>query len=185
MLLDIIVLSFVVALIRGARIKELPKFHKLSVFGIAVLLQILSALFPSWGRIFVSVAYLCLLVFFYSNREHEDIRFFMIGWFFNAIAIWSNFGKMPIDLELAKKLKYSVEPIVNGTDFKHSVLDNSTNLPFLTDIMFMPFPIARVISIGDIFIMIGAFLLVQRVMGKPISLIRLREGRIHETNQEH
>ncbi|TGV06705.1 hypothetical protein EN829_053130, partial [Mesorhizobium sp. M00.F.Ca.ET.186.01.1.1] len=166
MLLDIIFISFVVALIRGGRIKELPKFNKFSVFGIAVLLQILSALMPTWGRVFVSVAYLCLLIFFYSNREHEDIRFFMIGWFFNAIAIWSNFGKMPIDLELAKKLKYSVDPIVNGTDFKHSVLDNSTNLPFLTDIMFMPFPIARVISIGDIFIMIGAFLLVQRVMGK-------------------
>ncbi|MFF0828742.1 DUF5317 domain-containing protein [Brevibacillus sp. NPDC003359] len=185
MLLDILILSFIIAFIRGARMREFPKFHYLSILFAAIGLQLCSALFSSWGGLFISVAYLLLLIFFYSNREHEDIRVFMIGWFFNALAIWSNGGKMPIDIELAKKLPYSVEPIINGTDFKHSVLDSNSNLSFLSDILFMPFPIARVISIGDIFIMLGAFLLVQRVMGKPISLTRLREGKQYESNNQH
>jgi hypothetical protein len=38
-----------------------------------------------------------------------------------------------------------------------------------------------VISIGDIFIMLGAFLLVQRLMNKPISLLQLREGKSYAT----
>jgi len=181
MLLDIIVISFLVAFIRGGRLKEIPSFQKLIFLGISLCLQITSFFLPHWGGVFVSLAYIFLLLFFFCNREHEDIRIFMIGWFLNALAIWSNFGKMPIDLEQAKKLPYSIEGIVNGTDFKHNVLTELTNLPFLADVIYMPFPMARVISVGDIFIMLGAFLLVQRVMNKPISLIRLREGKNYAT----
>ncbi|UFJ40015.1 DUF5317 domain-containing protein [Brevibacillus humidisoli] len=176
MSIDIILLSFVIAFLRGGRLRELPKFHKLYFLVVSILLQVCSAFMPTIGGIFVSIAYIFTLLFFFSNREHEDIRVFMIGWFLNAITIWSNYGKMPIDLEQAKKLPYSLEPIINGTDFKHSVLTEASNLPFLADIVYMPFPIERVISIGDMFIMLGAFLLVQRIMNKPISLIRLREG---------
>jgi hypothetical protein len=180
MLIDIVIFSFIVALLRGGKITEFPKFHNTTFFLISVFLQGCSVWQPQWGGGLVSLAYLMLLIFFYGNREHEDMRIFMIGWLFNALAIWSNFGKMPIDIEEARKLPYSVESIVNGTDFKHTVLNSSTNLPFLTDIIYMPFPIARVISVGDIFIMLGAFLLIQRIMGKPISLIRLREGKAYE-----
>ncbi|MBO8164335.1 MAG: DUF5317 domain-containing protein [Brevibacillus sp.] len=177
MSIDIILLSFLIAFLRGGRIREIPRFNRLYFLLASILLQVCSALMPRLGGILVSIAYVFTLLFFFSNREHEDIRVFMIGWFLNAITIWSNSGKMPIDLEQAKKLPYSLEPIVNGTDFKHTVLTEDSNLPFLADIVYMPFPIERVISIGDIFIMLGAFLLVQRIMNKPISLIQLREGK--------
>ncbi|MCG5027033.1 DUF5317 domain-containing protein, partial [Anoxybacillus flavithermus] len=72
-------------------------------------------------------------------------------------------------------------PVLNGTDFKHTVLTEQTVLPFLSDIIYMPSIIPRVISIGDIFIMLGAFLLVQRLMNKPISLLQLREGKSYAT----
>jgi hypothetical protein len=177
MFIDIIILSFLIAFLRGGRIQEIPAFRKLVFLGISVLLQIGSAFYPQWGGILVSIAYVFILLFFLYNREHEDIRIFLIGWFLNALAIWTNNGKMPIDLEQAKKLPYDLEPVINGTNFKHSVLTEATNLPFLTDIIHMPFIIPRVISIGDLFIMLGAFLLIQRLMNKPISLIRLREGK--------
>ncbi|MGZ0051826.1 DUF5317 family protein [Brevibacillus gelatini] len=54
-------------------------------------------------------------------------------------------------------------------------------MPFLTDVIYMPLIIPRVISIGDIFIMLGAFLLVQRLMNKPISLLQLHEGKRYAT----
>lgn len=177
MFLDIILLSFLIAFLRGGRIHEIPVFHKLVFLVTSILLQIGSAFVPQWGGLLVSIAYLFTLLFFFYNREHEDIRIFLIGWFLNAIVIWANLGRMPIDLDQARKLRYSLEPIINGTDFKHSVLSDATNLPFLADIIYMPFPVARVISIGDVFIILGAFLLVQRLMNKPISLIRLREGK--------
>ncbi len=180
MLLDVIIISFVIAFLRGGRLREVPKFHKLLFLGISLLLQVCSAILPHWGGSFVSVAYIFTLLFFYFNREHEDIRILMFGWSLNALAIWTNNGRMPIDMEQAKKLPYSLDGIINGTDFKHSVLTEASHLPFLTDIMYMPFPIARVFSIGDLFLMLGIFLLVQRIMNKPLSLIQLREGKYNE-----
>lgn len=177
MLLDVICFSFLVALIRGGRIKEFPKFQKIYLLVITIGLQVCAVFFPLIGGIFISIAYLFILAFLVFNREFEDIRIFMVGWFLNSLAIWTNGGKMPIDPVQASKLPYDFEEVVNGTNFKHSVLTESTNLPFLTDVIYMPSIIPRVISIGDIFIMLGAFLLVQRLMNKPISLIRLREGK--------
>jgi hypothetical protein len=180
-LLDVIFVSFLVAYLRGGRIKEIPTFLQLKLLLISISLQVTAIFLPKFGGILVSIAYVFMLLFFYVNREHEDIRVFMIGWFLNAIVIWANLGRMPIDLEQAKKLPYPIEPLLNGQDFKHTVLNESTNLPYLSDIIFMPFPIPRVISIGDLFIMIGAFLLVQRIANKPISLIQLREGKNYAT----
>ncbi|HZG16830.1 MAG TPA: DUF5317 domain-containing protein [Candidatus Bathyarchaeia archaeon] len=181
MFLDILAISFIIAFLRGGRLHTIPKFHMIVFLVASILLQVGSAFLPAWGNIFVSVAYLCMFLFFFFNREHEDIRVFMIGWFLNATVIWANKGKMPIDLEQASKLPYSLEPIINGEDFKHVILTDDTLLPFLADIIYMPFPMARVISLGDIFIMLGAFLLVQRLMNKPISLLELREGKKYAT----
>lgn len=181
MLIDIIIISFLFAFIRGGRLKTIPTFYKVGFLVTSILLQVASALMPQWGGTFISVAYFILLLFFFFNREHEDIRIFMIGWFFNSLVIWSNGGRMPIDLDQARKLPYSLEGIINGTDFKHSVLTEFTKLPYLSDIIYMPYPIARVMSIGDLFIMLGAFLLIQRIMGKPISLVKIREGKNYAT----
>lgn len=177
MLLDVIVISFIVALVRGGRLKEIPVFRRLYLIGISIGLQILSALIPPWGNVFISISYLSTLLFFLSNWEYEDIRIFMIGWFLNALVIWANFGKMPVDLEQARKGPWPLEPILNGYDYKHTLLTDQTHLSFLGDIIFVPFPIPRVISFGDLFIILGAFLLIQRIMNKPISLIQLREGK--------
>ena len=177
MLLDVIALSFLIALLRGGRIREIPKFHKLPLLLVSIGLQVCSALYPPFGGVCISVAYVFILLFLVFNRQFEDMRIFMVGWFLNAIAIWTNKGKMPIDMEQAEKLPYDLQPIYDGTNFKHSVLNESTNLPFLTDVIYMPYIIPRVISIGDIFIMLGAFLLVQRLMNRPISLLQLREGK--------
>ncbi|WP_255298483.1 DUF5317 domain-containing protein [Brevibacillus dissolubilis] len=149
--------------------------------GSSIVLQLCSAFLPGWSGVLVSLAYVGTLLFFMFNREHEDIRIFMVGWFMNALAIWLNGGKMPIDLEQAKKLPYSLDAVINGTDFKHSVLTEVTRVPFFADIIYMPYPIPRVISLGDVFIMIGAFLLIQRIMNKPISLVHLREGKNYAT----
>ncbi|WP_429844190.1 DUF5317 family protein [Brevibacillus sp. FIR094] len=181
MLLDVIALSFLVALLRGGRIKEFPKFNQLKLLIVTILLQACAVFFPMIGGMFISIAYVFILAFLVFNREFEDMRIFLIGWFLNAIAIWSNNGKMPIDLVQAAKLPYDLEPVINGTNFKHSVLTESSNFPFLTDVIYMPSIIPRIISIGDIFIMLGAFLLVQRLMNKPISLLQLREGKSYAT----
>jgi len=176
-MLDVIVFSFLVAFLRGGRIRSFPTFHYIWALGASLLLQFASPYLPEIAGILVSASYIFIILFFYGNREHEDIRIFMIGWFLNALVIWANLGKMPVDIEQAKKLSTPIEPLIHGTDFKHIALTEATKLPFLADFIFKPIIVPRVISIGDIFIMLGTFLLVQRLMNKPISLIRLREGK--------
>lgn len=180
-MLDVVALSFIIGFLRGGRIREVPKFNMLWTLGVSILLQITSALVPQWTGITVSISYLFILLFFFYNREHEDIRIFMIGWFLNALVIWANYGRMPVDLEQASRLSYPIDALLHGTDFKHVALTSDTNLPFLADFIYKPIIFPRVISIGDIFIMLGTFLLVQRIMSKPISLIRLREGKSYAT----
>jgi len=175
---DVIILSFLVGFLRGGRVREFPQFQRLWALAAGFLLQLIgSFFFVEWAGLFVSISYMLILVFFMSNREFEDIRILMIGWFLNALVIWANFGKMPVDVELAQKHGLPVEPLLQGTDFKHAAMTAETNLPFLADVISKPFIIPRVISIGDIFIMLGIFLLVQRLMDKPLSLIQLREGK--------
>lgn len=175
MLIEIIAISFIIAFLRGGKVATI-KFNKPGFLASGIILQI-AANFNFYSGFLMSVAYLCVILFFYANREHEDFRIFMIGWLLNALAIWSNKGKMPIDMTLAERLPFSTEKLIAGTDFKHVVLTDASNLPFLSDVIYMPFIIPRVISIGDIFIMLGAFLLVQRLLNKPISLMKLREGK--------
>lgn len=183
-MLDVVALSFIIGYIRGGRIREIPKFYKLWLLAIGFLLQYMGSLFfVQWAGIIVSISYIFMIMFFFNNREHEDIRIFMLGWFLNALVIWANSGKMPVDLEQAKRIGEAVEPLINGTSFKHIALTAETKLPFLADFIYKPIIVTRVISIGDIFVMLGTFLLVQRIMNKPISLIRLREGNSYAAKQ--
>jgi len=182
-LLDVVAFSFAVAFLRGGRIREIPTFKGFWALLASIVLQIASSFLQDISGIFVCLAYVFILVFFYQNREYEDIRIFTIGWFLNALVIWANFGKMPVDLEQARRLPHSIEPLIQGTDFKHIAMTAETKLPFLADFIYKPIIIPRVISIGDFFIILGTFLLVQRIMNKPISLIRLREGKSYAANK--
>lgn len=174
----VILASLLVALIRKGRF-DLPKFHGIYFIAASVVLQLI-AIFVNQsviGNIVVSVSYLTTILFLFSNREFEEMRIVMIGWLLNAIAVWSNFGRMPVDLEQAKKLPFPIESLLNGTDWKHSIITESTHFPILSDIFYISFPVQRVLSIGDIFLVIGIFLLIQRLMNKPISLLKIREGK--------
>lgn len=181
MQLDFVLLSFLIAFFRGGKLTDIPHFKKISLLVISILLQICSYFFPQWAGVLISISYLFILVFFYFNREFEDVRIFMIGWFLNALVIWANSGRMPVDDEIVNSLpKDKIENLINGTDFKHIVMNDETIFPFLGDILYFPYFLPRVLSIGDLFIMLGAFLMIQRIMNKPISLIRLREGNAND-----
>lgn len=176
MMIELIITSFVIAFLRGGRIDQIPKFNKLYALIISIFLQVGAGFLVGWSNWLISFAYLFTLLFFFFNKEFEDIRIFMVGWFLNALAIWSNYGRMPVDFAQVSKTPWAYH-LTDGSDYKHSLITDMTNLPFLSDIIYLPYPIPRVISIGDIFLIIASFLLVQRIMNKPISLLKVREGK--------
>jgi hypothetical protein len=50
----------------------------------------------------------------------------------------------------------------------YRILDSTTILPWLADVMINPWPIGKAFSIGDVFIAIGIFWLVFKTMQQPM-----------------
>lgn len=78
-----------------------------------------------------------------------------------------NGGRMPVSAEAALVLDPQyIELLKEGLYAKHALLDESTRLAFLGDIIPVtdPYPRSQVISIGDVIMNIGIFLFIQYLM---------------------
>jgi len=78
-----------------------------------------------------------------------------------------NGGRMPVAVEAAAVLDPSyIEALKQGLYGKHTLLNESTKLGFLGDIIPLspPYPRTQVISIGDVIMNIGIFLFIQHLM---------------------
>lgn len=109
--------------------------------------------------------YIMLFIFIYFNRKFYEISLMGIGFFLNALAIFTNGGKMPVSSEAAIKVGMGnfISNIANEGLYK--LVDNSTNLSFLCDIIPKPYPRPFIVSIGDIITAVGLFLLILKLMG--------------------
>lgn len=112
--------------------------------------------------------YLITLIGLILNMKKRGILTIFTGTLLNFITIIFNGGKMPVSLkglnfaslwEKASLLK------VNGV-LTHTLIDHSTKFYYLSDIIPIPhpYPLAKIISIGDIIIAVGIFILIQRAM---------------------
>jgi len=121
----------------------------------------------SWIPIILLGSQLFLLVFVWQNRDLPGIKVMGLGLFLNYVVIALNQGFMPLSPETAQKLipaGVTVDLVVGerveyGKDILLQVSD--TNLWFLSDVFVLPkwFTNRAAFSVGDVFIGIGAFLL--------------------------
>ncbi len=115
-----------------------------------------------------TATYAIIVIFAFLNRKIASIAVIGLGTLSNLLVIAANKGYMPVKLE---SLRQVAEPaIVNiiaaGEPYRNSILlTDSTPLPYLADIFYLPaqIPLANVFSIGDVVIGIGAFILVQQL----------------------
>jgi hypothetical protein len=83
----------------------------------------------------------------------------------NFIVIMANGGKMPVyfppDLNVSEEVIEERE-----YDIIHTGVDENTRLFFLADIICIPkpYPLPKILSIGDLFIMAGIYMFFQREM---------------------
>ncbi|MNP19229.1 hypothetical protein D3C76_1117470 [compost metagenome] len=91
-----------------------------------------------------------------------------IGVFLNFAVMAVNGGRMPVSVEASAVLgPYYVDMLrEGGAVSKHFMMDASTNLPFLGDIIPLssPYPRTQVISIGGVVMNVGIFLFIQYMM---------------------
>jgi hypothetical protein len=174
---DVVVLSFLIAYLRGGRFRTIPQYNQFWVLALGIAVQLAAIPLARYSYILIPVSYAIVCYSFWLNREHEDIRMFLVGWLLNTIVIVANGGRMPVLAAAIAHVPGAYAQLMSGYDPKHVLMSSSTHLSFLGDIFFVYTPIPRAISVGDAFIGTGAFLFIQRIANKPIRFLKAQERR--------
>ncbi|MCB1245708.1 MAG: DUF5317 domain-containing protein [Acidimicrobiia bacterium] len=169
----VLVVSIAVGFLRGGRLRNLTEIRVtmwwLLPLGFALLAG--SDFIPNdqhrlaTGMILVS--YLPLLLFVWLNRDLTGIWIAGVGILMNFTVILAN-GGMPV-LEAAAELAGHDGQLV--LDAKHVLLTDESHLIFLADIIPLP---GAVLSIGDVFLVIGVGAFLEDQMRRPLSLFAHR-----------
>ncbi|MNW25949.1 hypothetical protein D3C74_27060 [compost metagenome] len=181
MVYDGIIIGIVVGLFRGGwQLEGLRRLGQLRlkagwIFPLLLLVQLvifylqgkIAFLASVNGMLFMAV-YVTGMIFLWLNRHHPGFTLILIGVLLNFLAMVVNGGRMPVSLTASTVLgPYYMELLSSGEVIsKHVMMDTSTRLSFLGDIIPLssPYPRTQVISIGDVIMNLGIFFLIQHLM---------------------
>ncbi|HLS52641.1 MAG TPA: DUF5317 domain-containing protein [Tissierellaceae bacterium] len=181
-MLEAIIISILVAKLRKGRLENLEKvgFKGRYLLLMAAATQLTMSLFKkigfniegsgiiNWFFLFHFMSYVLILVAITLNIEKRSMKLFLIGVILNFLVIFANGGKMPVSIEGIKGInkRDSIELLISDFDIKHKSIDENTRLIYLADIILIPkpYPLPKVLSVGDLFLMGGFFLFMQEGM---------------------
>lgn len=178
MLAEAVLVSILIGLVFKGSLKKLSElkiryiYIPFIAFGLELigskLLVLEAPLFISYIDIFTLIIELIangiLIFFFFSNTSVPGMKWIFAGSAMNFLVIASNFGYMPVDPALGIKYGYetSLAALENGRVFAHTLMTDHTKLNLISDWIIIPppWPFPKTISIGDLLIDIGSFLLI-------------------------
>lgn len=186
MLYEAIIMGVLFAWIMGGRLAHLARIKFDNVwliflsFGIQFCMDLLGTRehkfvydYQIWWHGF---SYVLLFYFLWEHRKIKGIKILALGIILNFIVIMANGGTMPATITgLEPEM---VNLLQNGEIPAYSMVSEHTRLAWLGDVMIQPWPKVKAFSVGDIFISLGAFLLVFKGMmdsGNPVKFTSLRE----------
>lgn len=175
------ILSLIIALVRGGSIRRLGDLEIRQIWLVFIppafiIAFILARKFgledvvratSGWLHL---LAYCMLLTLVWLNRRIAGVTLLGVGLILNFTVMAANGGKMPVSYEAAQRAGASQEmlQVLQGDDMdRHLLMSEHTRLNFLADII--PVPILKsvdpeVASVGDIFLALGVFVLIQAAM---------------------
>ncbi|WP_026564268.1 DUF5317 domain-containing protein [Bacillus sp. UNC41MFS5] len=176
MVFDGIIFSFIVGFLRKGNLRALAQL-KLKwgwIFPLLLVVELAVFMFQNdskflgqiSGSIYI-VVYLLGLLFLFMNRKNPGFILILIGVFLNFLVMVINGGRMPVSVEAAAVLDPGyIEALKDSFYAKHTMLNSSTYLRFLGDVIPIsdPYPRTQIISIGDIIMNIGIFFFIQYLM---------------------
>jgi len=173
----IIIASIIIALLRGGELEKLSTISMWGVplFALALLLRVLIWVFGLLGfsgllrysPFFVIISYLLLIYASVANMKLPGFRYINLGLLLNSFVIIINGGQMPVLLPQEAIQNVNMTNILaEETEGLHFLISNNTLFAFLGDVIPMPkpFPDSSILSVGDIMIMVGLFILIQKTM---------------------
>lgn len=168
----VIACSIVIAFIRGGRLSNLNtttlRYPHLVIasFIVEFVIQRYHNI-PAWASLAASIIqYLLLLIFITLNIKQRYMKAIGLGVLLNFLVILFNGGAMPVSqraLEIPSLAKQA-DMLKSGTLPNYALISPQTPLWFLGDIIYIPLFKAQFISIGDIIMITGIFLLIQHIM---------------------
>lgn len=184
MFLEPSLLSMAIAKLRGGKLKNLSnvEFKGYFLFISAFLLQGLLAFFNNsdfqkikyfantYFYYIILLSYIMMIIASLINIRKTYMKLFLIGIVLNFIVIMANGGKMPVYFSPNLNIK---ETVIEEREYDiiHTVADENTKFIFLADIITIPkpYPLPKILSLGDVFIMAGVFVFFQKEMLSDLS----------------
>lgn len=174
MLIETVILAIVISLIEGGRISRLGwlDLRAFWLVPIAWIIQIFVywaavksiGLGPVWvGPVLDTASYFLLLIFTLYNWYLPGMRILALGILLNTLVIALNGGVMPVDpLYLPEASRLA---LLEGQG-THGLMTSATHLSFLADRIYIAVAgfDKQLMSLGDIFIDFGSFLIINRAM---------------------
>lgn len=179
MIIEGILLGILIGKLKGGRFKRLGhSILKLPwIIFFAFSLQLLTSIMISLGEttiikyrlILYALSYCLLIISLFFNIQFQSIWFIIIGSLANFIAIIFNGGSMPIDINQLRRMKLinlltSIE--TGGLPQYISIEKAAGYTKYLGKILATPniYPLKQIFSVGDLLVVLGIFLLIQKMM---------------------
>lgn len=172
-LVAVIAVSVGVSLLRGGKLSNLSEIYARGwwLLFVGFGMQIVANLIPADNREvavwLILFSYLPLVIVVALNQRQPGMWISGIGILMNFTVIALNNG-MPV---LPEAIELAGGQADMALDAKHVVLDGSSHLPFLADIIPMP---GSVISLGDVLLAVGLGVFVEDQLHQPLRLFRHR-----------
>lgn len=191
MFLEAIILGIIIGIIRKGKLSNLgiTSIRGWFIIIIAFFIQIAPAF--SSGIEFIKpmekytyiFSMVFMLIVILINLDKKGFSIILIGLLLNSLVVIMNGFKMPIYFEGLRLagMADTIEAITNGNIINYINLDSVTNwTQYLGKFIVIPkpYPLAKVISVGDIFMSLGIIFFIQGEMVKSYFAMKSRMVRM-------
>lgn len=145
----------------------------LLIAALAIQIVIVSVV-PGWSEGGHNAAHLAsyglLAAFLLANWRLPYVWLIAVGGALNFVAIAANRGVMPADPDALARAGLSLD----AEGFSNSSAVEDPRLPFLGDVLATPasWPVSNVFSVGDVVIVLGAFMALHAICGSRLGVQR-------------
>lgn len=173
MTLYALAITLVVALLCGGKLRDLERveIRHLWIFPTALVLMLLIeyCAYRQWlpaplAFLAQPGVYLVTVIGLVLNRHIRGTLLLALGTFLNFLVIAANGGYMPVSAEAVSAAGLKMDDLAS-LNLRHTVMTEQTRLPWLADIIPVPWPHAfrNVGSVGDLIVMAAMVYVVWRL----------------------
>lgn len=182
MLIEAILFSLIIGLIRGGKLKRFRALNHRTIWLLilGMLLQYMLVFLHkieligslekivSYSKEIMLISYILILAGIFTNIKFRSLWLTFAGFLMNFIAFAMNNWKIPILAEGTLLLESNIlnEILETGPTYLYTPIAENIKNPLLGNIIIFsnPYPISKIISLGDVVVAFGIFALIQEIM---------------------